>query len=282
MTIDAELPLSLPVEPTPEQVETIAAPVAPSPAPTPQFGALKALAAFFLLLFAQLTAGIFVMLVAMISGALRGIDVTNNAIVTRLMNDAMPALLFASGAFSTAAVLAIARAWAWPAVLDRSESGIGLNRAHPRAIALWAIAGAVLSAIYMSSVQWLVPPDPSTPAGPLAQAAASGGMNRVMWIVLALLFAPLVEEFFFRGVLLKGFTNSWGLWPGAIVTTILFVLLHLMETIHYWPATVAVTTMAIAVLLARRISGSLIPPMAMHFSYNLTIVLFSSGYSIFG
>ncbi|HEX2832320.1 MAG TPA: CPBP family glutamic-type intramembrane protease [Thermoanaerobaculia bacterium] len=278
MTIDAELPLSLPLAPPPPHVETVAAP-GPS---TPRFGALKALIAFFLLLFAQLSAGIFVMLVALLSGVARGKDVANSSVVSGLITDAMPALLFASGAFSTAAVLAIARAWAWPAVLDRSAEGIGLNRAQPRAIALWAIAGTVISALYMSGVQWLVPPDPSTPAGPLAQAAASGGLNRVMWIVLALLFAPLVEEFFFRGVLLKGFTNSWGLWPGAIVTTILFVLLHLMETIHYWPATVAVTAMAIAVFVARKTTGSLVPPIAMHFSYNLTIVLFSTGISMFG
>jgi uncharacterized protein len=90
--------------------------------------------------------------------------------------------------------------------------------------------------------------------------------------VIALLYAPVIEELLFRGLLFKGFSASWGVKTAGVVVTVLFVVLHLFETINYWPATVAVTTMAIGTLLARIRTGSLIPSVAMHFAYNAAVV----------
>ena len=46
--------------------------------------------------------------------------------------------------------------------------------------------------------------------GPVAKMAASNGMGRAVWAVLAVLIAPPVEELLFRGVMLRGMIASWG------------------------------------------------------------------------
>ncbi|HJX26769.1 MAG TPA: CPBP family intramembrane glutamic endopeptidase, partial [Thermoanaerobaculia bacterium] len=104
-------------------------------------------------------------------------------------------------------------------------------------------------------------------------AAAAGGLSRIAWAVLALAFAPIVEEFLFRGLLLYGFTSSWGASAAAVAVTVLFVLLHLPETINYWPAIVAVSMLAIGTLAARQRTGSLFPAAALHLTYNLVLVV---------
>jgi membrane protease YdiL (CAAX protease family) len=268
MTTDAEIPLPVSLE-----EPSYAAPQGPSAS---QFGAAKALLAFFLLLVAQFSAGVFVVVIAMVFAVARGANLNDPSLAHTITGQVTAPLLFAAAAFSTIAAIAVARLWAWPAVFDRSENGVGFARPETRHLIVWTAAGIAISAFYIATAQWIVPPDPSTPMGPLASAASSGGMNRIMWIFLALIFAPLVEEFFFRGLLLKGFSNSWGKWPAAVAVTVLFVSLHLFETYAYWPATVAVVTMAVVAWIARTSSRSLIPPIAMHFGYNLAIVVSTS------
>jgi membrane protease YdiL (CAAX protease family) len=98
-------------------------------------------------------------------------------------------------------------------------------------------------------------------------------MTRIAWAVLALVFAPLVEEFFFRGLLLRGFTSSWGRRIGGLIVTLLFIATHLFETFNYWPATLAILFLGIITLLARWSTGSLLPALAAHLAYNSIIVV---------
>ena len=88
----------------------------------------------------------------------------------------------------------------------------------------------------------------------------SGMAGRIAVGIAALFVAPPVEEFLFRGLLFKGFSESWGLTAGGIVVSALFVLLHIPETWHYWPANFAVAALAAATLITRRLTGSLFPP----------------------
>ena len=85
--------------------------------------------------------------------------------------------------------------------------------------------------------------------------------------------APPVEEFLFRGLLLKGFTVSWGATAAGVVVSIVFVMLHIPETMHYWPALVAVSALAVATLAIRLVTGSVFTSMALHAAYNGVMVL---------
>lgn len=262
MTIDTELPLM-----EREHVPTTAT------ATAPRFGAGKAFAAFGLLLAGQFAAGLTVILVATIVALVRGSDPSDPRFMTLVTAQANAPLLLAAGIISTAVVLGVARFWAWPLVTDKGSSGIGLVATSTRNVVAGGFFGAVMAAGYLAVAHWLVPFTSTEPLGPVATAAASGGMARIAWVVLALAFAPIVEELFFRGLLLSGFESSWGFPAAAVIVTILFVGMHIGETMHYWPASVAVAMLAVCTLAARRASGSLAPSMAMHGGYNLVIAL---------
>jgi membrane protease YdiL (CAAX protease family) len=47
-----------------------------------------------------------------------------------------------------------------------------------------------------------------------------------LFIVLAVLVAPLLEETFFRGFVFQGFSRSWGPLAGAVVSALVFALWH--------------------------------------------------------
>jgi uncharacterized protein len=241
-------------------------------APKPRFGAGLALASFGMLVGGQFLTGVFVLTQAMLVWFARGKDPSSAAQMKLLIDQAIVPTLLAAATVSMVTGFVVARLWAWDLVFDRSPEGIGLVRASWRTVAVAAFIGAVASVLYLSSTI-LVPFDSSKPLGPLAQAAADGGLTRATWAVLALLFAPLFEEFFFRGLLLSGFTASWGRIAGPIVTAVLFVSLHLFEAWSYWPAVVAITLLSAATFLARKVTGSLMPAMAMHFAYNAVIVV---------
>jgi membrane protease YdiL (CAAX protease family) len=148
---------------------------------------------------------------------------------------------------------------------------IGLRGAPLGQLALAGIAGVVIA----SGLLFLrahVPVGEDVTLGALARAAQTPGWSRIGWIVGALVLAPPIEEFLFRGALFEGLRRSWGLWLSGTAVTVLFVALHLPELWHYWPAVLGLTLAAVTMLITRLRSGSLGPPVAVHFFYNLTIV----------
>ena len=52
---------------------------------------------------------------------------------------------------------------------------------------------------------------------------------------------PVVEETLFRGFLFTGSAQSWGPSVAGVLTTLVFVAVHMPKVLEYWPALVAVT-----------------------------------------
>jgi membrane protease YdiL (CAAX protease family) len=79
---------------------------------------------------------------------------------------------------------------------------------------------------------------------------------------VTLVGAPVTEELFFRGLVFGGFSR-WGFWPAALLSGILFAL------VHFDPGSV-VPFLGIAVGLAwlYRRSGTLWHPILFHFLFN--------------
>ncbi len=77
----------------------------------------------------------------------------------------------------------------------------------------------------------------------------------------------------FRGLIYGGFRRSFGGVSAAVLCTSLFVLIHISEIKHYWPAAIGVTGMAVTMLWLRLRSSAIGPSIAAHVSYNLLIVL---------
>lgn len=147
---------------------------------------------------------------------------------------------------------------------------IGLRPAPTSALALAAVAGVLLAGVVMTlSVQ--VPIRDDLEPSILAQASQSSGLLQLAWVIAVVVVAPLLEEFLFRGAMYEGFRRSWGTGSAGVVVTVLFVGMHLPETWHYWPALLGITAGAVAMLIVRQRTGSLGPPVALHFGYNLTL-----------
>lgn len=98
----------------------------------------------------------------------------------------------------------------------------------------------------------------------------------VLLVLAAVLAAPVIEEFVFRGLLLRTFMQRWSFWPAALVSSLIFAIGHTYE----------VDTLAGAVILAAnvgiigvvhccvvRYTGRLAPAMMSHLLVNGAAVL---------
>lgn len=96
--------------------------------------------------------------------------------------------------------------------------------------------------------------------------------SSVPWLLLAaVVFAPIAEEVFFRGLLYQGLRRRIGVWGAALSSAGLFAAAHMLQEGTLATALVAfVLILPLGVLLAvvfeRR--GTLATPIAMHAAFN--------------
>ena len=111
----------------------------------------------------------------------------------------------------------------------------------------------------------LLTPTQVSGEGPLTQMATKPGPDRVLWVLLVLLWAPPVEELLFRGVAYGGLHRSWGPVWAAVVTTVVFVGLHMGEIRYFWPAALSLAAVASMALVLRLRTQAMGPPVALHY-----------------
>jgi membrane protease YdiL (CAAX protease family) len=150
-----------------------------------------------------------------------------------------------------------------------ARDAVGWRAASLRACLRAALQGLGLVAAFV--VLGAPLPGPRHGLGPLASAA--GGWARAAWAVLAIGLAPPIEELVFRGVLYAGFARRWSPRVAGAHSVALFVVLHVAEVGAYLPAWVAIAAVGALALRARVVTGSLVPAIALHASYNLGLVL---------
>lgn len=167
--------------------------------------------------------------------------------------------------------------WMTRRTLRRSSSSGGLASIGWRSAAgshtlVAALVGCLLSILYILVVATVGPPV-DRQMGPLATAAASNGWPRLLWVILAVVVAPPLEEFLFRGALLEGLSQSLGLRTAALIVTVVFLFSHASEARAYWPAWSGIATVSLATLFFRVRTRSLVPAVSVHAAYNLCIVV---------
>lgn len=95
----------------------------------------------------------------------------------------------------------------------------------------------------------------------------------MMFVAMAVLVAPLVEETLFRGYLYPMFARSFGVTPAILVTGLLFGLMHGGQ-LGWTPGLVAMLTLVgIVFTLVRARTGTVFASFLMHLGYNLLISL---------
>ncbi len=159
------------------------------------------------------------------------------------------------------------------ALRDGALRPIGWSAARRNDIVLAVCLGVVAAALYHLVLGRLFPPAPGQKWGPIMQAWAAGGWQRIVWVVLALCIAPPVEEFVFRGVLWTGLVRRINAALAAVAVTLLFLLVHIAEIRGYWPAWVSISAIGLVAIFLRVRAESLVPPVVLHASYNACLVL---------
>ncbi|MDO8616974.1 MAG: DnaJ domain-containing protein [Dehalococcoidia bacterium] len=86
--------------------------------------------------------------------------------------------------------------------------------------------------------------------------------------VLALGFAPLMEEVFFRGFVFGGLRGRWGMLPAALASGLLFGLAHLGNPGSLY-LIIPIGLVGALFAWGYAYSGSILAPIAAHFLFNL-------------
>jgi len=139
---------------------------------------------------------------------------------------------------------------------------------------LWGLAAAVANVPVLIAAMILglaLFPNLPTPEHPITDEIAKGG-----WAVAgAVLFlgavvAPIVEEIWFRGLLLPAMVRSMGgVFGGVFFSSLLFAMVH-PTGVPAWPALAAIGAMAALLTFQTR---SLVPSIVMHAVHNGTLLL---------
>lgn len=95
---------------------------------------------------------------------------------------------------------------------------------------------------------------------------ASMSSDTVSAILLVCLFAPVVEEMLFRGLILRGFLARYAQWPAILASAVLFGASHL--NIYQFMVGLMIG-IPLGWLYAR--TRSLIPCIALHAGYNISV-----------
>jgi uncharacterized protein len=94
----------------------------------------------------------------------------------------------------------------------------------------------------------------------------------LVFAVLTVTVAPVVEELLFRGVALRGLMLRLGFWPAAVVSTAFFALLHVQRVSTgsvFLLVVIGALGMGLCVLTRR--TGRLGPAIGVHALYNATV-----------
>lgn len=122
----------------------------------------------------------------------------------------------------------------------------------------WYVTAFGLSRIAPGMLVWLME------AGSLIPA--DSWVAGMMWMLTGVVFAPVVEEVIFRGILVNRWGVKWGIRSGIVVSSILFGVLHAVDTAG---ATIFGLVAAVLYLQTR----TLIVPIAFHAANNLVAML---------
>ena len=153
-------------------------------------------------------------------------------------------------------------------LLHRGDAGGIAWRAPHLQGYLVAVGVALLAALFAAVAMVTLPPDPDQLTGPTSKLLDTPGLPHAVITVLALVGAPLMEEFVFRGAFFAALAGRWGAIAAGIITTLVFVALHAADKIHWWPGFVVVGFLGALLVLLRLRYKSLWPGMLAHFLYN--------------
>jgi membrane protease YdiL (CAAX protease family) len=159
---------------------------------------------------------------------------------------------------------------------DGSPLGIGWRPAPARAY-LVAILALLIVGVFAVAVQHVLPPSPAAQkTNPFTEIFGTHGWKVAVLFILAAVAAPLTEELVFRGGIFSALAGSCGtVWSGAI-TTALFTVAHLQESLGYPPGLLIILAVALALIFLRVRYRSIRPGILLHVLFNGSSVVMAA------
>ena len=231
---------------------------------------------FLAFLGTQVIGGFIIWNIAVASASFSGVDLQNpeelakalQPILLEFMAYGMIPIMIGSGLV----VYWLTRVTAIDVLRDGSPTGVGWVPGSGMQLVGGFSLGMAVAVVFLLTAATLFADYQPDSRGPLAEMGSRGGVMQILWGVVAICCAPLVEEFLFRGIMMAGLSRSFGVPAAAVIVTILFVALHFPELQHYWPGVIGVGGMAVVAMWLRIKTKSLFPAIAVHLGYNGLVV----------
>ncbi len=141
-------------------------------------------------------------------------------------------------------------------------------RWHPRLVSTYLPLGALL-AFAVLGLSALFP----SPASPPIEELLRFPITALLFAILGVFVAPLVEEVIFRGFIYPVIERRLGKMLAVTVTALLFTGLHVSQLWGSWTAIMLILGVGATLSVVRARTDSLIPSFIIHLSYNSTICL---------
>lgn len=143
-----------------------------------------------------------------------------------------------------------------------------------------AVAAGGVGAIFALSFMWALSMLPAETQRQLMEQSdllsPSSGGEALALAVVAVLLAPIAEELYFRGVLLRLLSARLSFAASAGVTALLFSLIHghlfISPGLGGWTLTVMLFAIGLVLAGFARVTGSLRAPAIMHGAYNAVLL----------
>lgn len=146
---------------------------------------------------------------------------------------------------------------------------IGWRKLDPGIVPRWvAYGGLVLTGVVISflvdAASNLSPPKGNLPIDAIFQDKLSG----LLFLLMAVLLAPLVEETIFRGFLYPAIAKSWGVGVSILITGALFGVLHGFQLSFSWWQTTLLVIAGIVFTWVRAGTKTVAASYCLHLGYN--------------
>jgi membrane protease YdiL (CAAX protease family) len=142
------------------------------------------------------------------------------------------------------------------------------NGGRPRSPWLFFLAGSGLSLAVLVVTYKMQPPE-DVPIEELFRYKNTA----MLFMAMAVLIAPLVEETVFRGYLYPLFAKSFGVASGVVLTGILFGLMHGAQLGWTWGLVLVLVAVGVIFTLVRARTGSVYASFLLHLGYNSMIAV---------
>jgi membrane protease YdiL (CAAX protease family) len=131
---------------------------------------------------------------------------------------------------------------------------------------LYVISGVALSFLVM-----VVTAHAKAPENAPIQEILKNPKMAFAFMGMAVLIAPFAEETIFRAYLYPLFAKTFGIWPGIILTAILFGIMHGTQLGWAWPIVISLTGVGVVFAFVRSRTETVLASYLMHLAYNSTL-----------